>query len=115
MITVYLLSVCGILYLSYQPLAQNFQNRGWLDASSTLFLVAVGLGVISATMIIVIHTLTCYKRRYDTSEEGLGGGDLISPVPFPPELRLPPLVPSPVAMPPTLLWCGWSGDVQWAS
>lgn len=77
-------------------------------------LVAVGLGVIGATAIIVIYTLTYYERRYNTAKRGFSG-ERNSPVPFAPEMTLPPLMLGAVVLPPALLWFGWSGNDQWAS
>ncbi|KAJ5340106.1 hypothetical protein N7541_009230 [Penicillium brevicompactum] len=114
LITVYLTLVYGTLYLSYQFFTQNFQNRDWGASTSTLCLAPVGVGVITATVIIATYSLTYYRKRQVELSNSMGQGERILSARLSPEMRLPPMMLGSVILPPALLWFGWSGDVQWA-
>lgn len=103
-LTVYLTFVYGVLYLAYQMFPLAYVERGWRSDIATLPLLAVFLGLLASSAVVITFMNTWYKRRWEQNNHH-----------SPAEHFLPPMILGSFVIPPALLWFGWSMETHWAS
>lgn len=107
LLTLYQSYIYGFMYLFYQSYPIAFgEVRGWSIGVASLPLLGIIIGVLIGTVVVVVYTLTYFKRKMDSR-----GGN------FEPEDRLPLMIFGGCLVPIGLLWYGWtsSPSIPWPS
>ncbi|MCJ1392627.1 Citrinin biosynthesis cluster MFS transporter mrr1 [Xylographa bjoerkii] len=104
LITIYMATIYGILYLFFEAYPISFQEqRGWNAGVGALPFLGITVGVILGVIVITIVTKTRFARKLKKH------GKVI------PEERLPPMILGGAILPAGLFWFAWtsSPDITW--